>query len=480
MQIRFFGVRGSLAKPGPSTVRYGGNTSCVQVKMNDGRRLIFDSGTGIHDLGQEMMKSSESPIKVNLLITHTHWDHIQGFPFFTPLYILGNEVNIYGPGRMGGYLSNILSGQMVSSYFPVNLESLGATVKFVELGEGVFEVDGVHVSTFYTNHPSQALGYSLETGGVKFVYIPDHEPHSLHAMGSEVGAFPVHHEDQNHVKFMEDADLVIHDAQYTLEEYPSKVGWGHSPYERVVDYAIAARAKRLALFHHDPLRNDEEMDGLVEKARQRASGAEFAPEVFASKDNLVIELVENPIARIPDSSKGESALLVSSSVKREKKVLIVDGGCQMIRLLESTLQEDEGITFHHACDAKQMETAIFEKPPDLILLDLEFPGVHGLDVCRFIRQNTNSKVNNVPIIVIAGKRFEQDDILECFAAGATDYMTKEFAVFGLQSRVRDWLMRSSFQVDRRKELRRSRGERGGPKEERRYGKGRRIFDKENS
>ena len=448
--------------------------------MDDGRRIIFDCGTGIHDLGQEMMRSGENPIKANLLITHTHWDHIQGFPFFAPLFVPGNEVNIYGPRRMGQELSNTLSGQMIYSYFPVNLDSLGATVKFMDLGEGVFEVDGVHVSACYTNHPSLTLCYALETGGVKIVYIPDHEPHSLHSMGSEIGVFPIHHEDQDHVKFMEGADLIIHDAQYTLEEYSSKVGWGHSPYEKVVDYAIAARAKRLALFHHDPLRNDEEMDELVEKARQRANGAEFVPEVFAAEDNLVIELAEDPKAKIPVVSKKDSALLAGSSPEREKKVLIVDDDRQMNRLLEATLQEEEGIRFLHAYDGKEAVKVACDELPDLILLDLELPGMHGLDVCRAIRGNENPDLNDVAIIVVTGKRFEQNDVLECFAAGATDYMTKEFAVSGLRSRVRGWLMRSSFKIDRRRAWRRSGDERRTIEEERRASKGRRTSDKMDS
>ena len=157
------------------------------------------------------------------------------------------------------------------SSFPI-IRGIGTPIAGPGVDQGVaIYLDGVQVSTCYTNHPSLTLGYRLEAGGASVVYIPDHEPHSLHPMNSPVGAFPVHHEDQDHIRFIEDADLLIHDAQYTLDEYTDKIGWGHSPFEKVVDYAVAARVKRLALFHHDPLRDDDALEILVEAARKRAA-----------------------------------------------------------------------------------------------------------------------------------------------------------------------------------------------------------------
>ena len=464
MKVRFWGVRGSLAKPGPSTVRYGGNTSCVQVTMDDGTLNIFDCGTGIHELGQELMASGQSPLKGNLLITHTHWDHIQGFPFFVPLFVPGNEWEIYGPGGMGSQLNTTLSGQMSYSYFPIHLEALGATVGFTNLGEGDFNLGGAQVEVRYTNHPSLTLAYRLESGGASFVYIPDHEPHSLHPVGAPPGTPPIHHEDRSHIDFLEDADLLIHDAQYTEEEYSTKIGWGHSPFEKVVDNAIAGRVKRLAFFHHDPMRDDDAMDKLVERARKRAEGADHVPEIFAAQDNMVIDIPEDAKAAPPVDSFEQTALLSFEEANRTKKVLIVDDDRQMVRLLEATLQEEEGIEFLHSFDGNDAVKTACAEYPDLILLDLELPGLHGLDVCRTLREQKDDRVNDVAIIVVTGKRLEEKDILECFEAGATDYMTKEFATIGLRSRVRGWLMRTFAPNDRRRGYRR-------------FGRGRRSDDR---
>ncbi|MAE05132.1 MAG: hypothetical protein CMH76_02235 [Nitrospinae bacterium] len=282
MRVRFWGVRGSLAKPGPTTLRYGGNTPCIQVVMDDGTLNIFDCGTGVHGLGQELMASGKKNMKGNILITHTHWDHIQGFPFFVPLFIPGNEWDIYGPGGMGNQLNTTLSGQMSYSYFPIHLEALGATVRFSNLGEGTFPLGGAKASLRYTNHPSLTLASRLDSGGASLVYIPDHEPHSLHPLDAPPGTIPIHHEDRSHVNFLSGADLLVHDAMYTLEEYPSKLGWGHSPFQKVVDYAIAGEVKRPAFFHHDPMRDDDAMDKLVEEARRYAEGADHVPEIFAA------------------------------------------------------------------------------------------------------------------------------------------------------------------------------------------------------
>ncbi|MBT3822686.1 MAG: response regulator [Nitrospinaceae bacterium] len=454
MKVRFWGVRGSLAKPGPTTVRYGGNTPCVQVTMDDGTENVFDCGTGIHGLGQQMMASGVSSHKGNLIITHTHWDHIQGFPFFVPLFVPGNEWNIYGPGGMGNQLNTTLSGQMSYSYFPIHLEALGATVRFSNLGEGFFDLGRARMFVRYTNHPSLTLAYRLESGGQTFVYIPDHEPHSLHPMNAPPGAKPIHHEDRSHLKFLEGADLLIHDAMYTMDEYPSKIGWGHSPFEKVVDYAIAGRVKRLAFFHHDPMRDDRAMDRLVKKAIKYAKGAERVPEIFAASDDMTIDLPEKAKVRKRSSVNNHPAEITSNDKYQKKKVLIVDDDRQMVRLLETTLEAEEGITFLHAYDGNEAVKVARKEHPDLILLDLELPGLHGLDVCRTLRTHKNPRINDVAIIVVTGKRFEEEDVLECFGAGATDYMTKEFATTGLRSRVRGWLMRTAYPVDRRRESRR--------------------------
>src|SRR5215470_6093483 len=299
MDVRFWGTRGSVAKPGPTTLRYGGNTSCVEVRITDGTLIVLDCGTGAHGLGQALLASGEHPLRGHLLITHTHWDHIQGFPFLAPLFVPGNEWDLYAPGSVGQQLETTLAGQMEYTYFPVTLEQLDATIRYHDLVEGQFAIGGVRVITQYLNHPALALGYRLEADGVAVVYAVDHEPHVRDgsATGSLTtrlaGAPPVHREDQRHVEFLAGADLVIHDAQYTAAEYPSKLSWGHSPAELAVDFALAAGVKRLALFHHDPLRDDAALDQLVEKCRQRAVPGGL--DVFAAAEGQTIELAERGV-----------------------------------------------------------------------------------------------------------------------------------------------------------------------------------------
>ncbi|HET6365958.1 MAG TPA: MBL fold metallo-hydrolase, partial [Pseudomonadales bacterium] len=305
MDVRFWGTRGSMAKPGPTTLRYGGNTSCVEVRGDDGTLIVLDCGTGAHGLGQALTSSGGPRCDGHLLITHTHWDHIQGFPFFAPLFVPGNTWDIYAPGAIGQQLERTLAGQMEYNYFPVTLAQLGATIRFHNLAEGHFAVGGVQVTTQYLNHPALALGYRLQSGGKVVVYSADHEPHAPNPAARSAGEPAKHGEDQRHVEFLADADLVIHDAQYTVEEYPQKAGWGHTPAEWAVDYAVAARVKRLALFHHDPLRDDRALERLVETCRRRAGAAGSALQVFAAAEGQEIRLLEGDAtapaaARLPE------------------------------------------------------------------------------------------------------------------------------------------------------------------------------------
>ena len=191
MRIRFWGTRGSLPKPGRTTLRYGGNTSCVELQTARGTLIVLDCGTGAHELGQALLDAGPSPLRGHLLISHTHWDHIQGFPFFAPLFASHSEWDIYAPGGLGKRLEDTLAGQMEYTYFPVTLEQLDATVRFHDLVEGAFEIEDVHVAARFLNHPALTLGYRLEAGGASVVYAVDHEPHSVHH--TDAGpAEPVH------------------------------------------------------------------------------------------------------------------------------------------------------------------------------------------------------------------------------------------------------------------------------------------------
>ena len=438
MRIRFWGTRGSLAKPGPSTIRYGGNTSCVEVRAADGTLIILDCGTGAHELGRSLVASGERPIRGNLLLTHTHWDHIQGFPFFAPLFIPGNEWDVYAPRGLGRRVEDTLAGQMEYAYFPVTLDQLDATIRYHELAEGAFDLGAVRVTSRYLNHPGLALGYRLEAGGVAMVYATDHEPHSRHqpAVAEPAQVMPVHHEDQRHVEFLAGADLVIHDAQYTLEEYPSKLSWGHSPIELVVNFALAAGVKRLALFHHDPLRDDTALDRLVESCRQRA--AAHGLDIFAAAEGQMIELVEWE-AVTPGAARQPEAAIVEGVGAAPATVLLVDDDPDIVRLLTMTLRP-EGFRLLSATDGNEaLEIARAERP-DLLLLDWKIPGRNGLEVCRALRAESDPNLRNVPVVLLTAQ-VGAEDTAEGFAAGVTDYVTKPFKPAHIRARVHVWLRR---------------------------------------
>ncbi len=205
MRVQFWGTRGSLAKPGPTTLQYGGNTACVEVRTANGTLIVLDCGTGAHGLGLALAAAAEQPVRGHLLITHTHWDHIQGFPFFAPLFVRGNEWDIYAPGGLGQQLEVTLAGQMEYTYFPITLSQCGAAIRFHDLGEGSFEIGALRVTPRYLNHPALALGYRLDVDGAVVVYAVDHEPHTRDPAGPAPGArgrSPTHREDQRHVDWL--------------------------------------------------------------------------------------------------------------------------------------------------------------------------------------------------------------------------------------------------------------------------------------
>ncbi len=445
MRIRFWGTRGSLAKPGPSTIRYGGNTSCVEVRAPDGTLIVLDCGTGAHELGQALLATGERPIRGHLLITHTHWDHIQGFPFFAPLFDPGNEWHVYAPHGLGQRLEDTLAGQMAYAYFPVNLGQFGATIHYHELSEGSFDVGSVRVITRFLNHPGLAMGYRLEAEGASLVYATDHEPHSRHlgeAPDGKGGVLPVHSEDQRHVEFLAGADLVIHDAQYTLEEYPKKLTWGHTPAEWAVDFARAGGVRRLALFHHDPLRTDEALDRLLEVCRQRAKTGGGDLEVIAAAEGQIIELTAPEMfpSRAPSAGAAPAPVGPTRLAPEVMTVLIVDDDPDIVRLLTMTLRS-EGFRLLTASDGNAALAIARVERPDLLLLDWNMPGHDGLEVCRTLRAEDDPGLRHVPIVLLTAQAREEDTAAG-FAAGFTDYVTKPFKPAHVRARVHAWLMRS--------------------------------------
>jgi CheY-like chemotaxis protein/phosphoribosyl 1,2-cyclic phosphodiesterase len=441
MHARFWGTRGSIARPGSKTLRYGGNTPCIEVRTSDGLILVIECGTGIHELGRSLVAAGGAPPRGHVLISHTHWDHIQGFPFFQPLYNRGSSWGIYAPGDAAGHVQSVLAQQMSYEYSPISFDGIDAEVRLEDLTEGTFDLGSARITTQYLNHPALALAYRIEADGATIVYASDHEPHSLFPMDAPPGAVPVHHEDRRHVRFLQGADLVIHDGQYTLDQFPERAGWGHTPVERAVDYAIAARAGQLALFHHDPGRDDDAVERLAGLGRARARLGEHEPKVFAAAEGQSIEFPTRPAQPRPPIEPRDSALLSRLPHHDARTVLMVEDDPDMALLMQTALKR-ERVRLLEAADGHRAIELAQQEHPCLILLDLNIPGLNGMEVCRTLRGDTDPRLRDVPILILTGSKLAERDVLEGFRAGATDYLTKPIKPTLLRTRVREWLLRT--------------------------------------
>lgn len=285
--VKFWGVRGSIPTPGWTTRVYGGNTSCVELRWSD-TLFVCDAGTGIRPLGLDLVKRGGGPINGHLLFSHAHWDHIQGFPFFVPVFNPANTFHIYGTGEAGDYFHRLLSGQMASEYFPVQFERLGATILPSALGASGTEVDGVRLSWIEQHHPGGSLGFRFERDGLAVVYMTDNEYDQELLNAAEVAADPsaLRRIPQRFLDFARGADLMIADGQYTDAEYAGKVGWGHPRDFTVVDVAIQAGVKQLAITHHDPMDTDERIDAKLDACRRRVASFGQKLQVFAAREGV--------------------------------------------------------------------------------------------------------------------------------------------------------------------------------------------------
>jgi len=255
MQLRVWGCRGSVAAPGADTVKYGGNTSCVQVTLASGHTLVLDAGTGMRPLG--VLLRSSPPDEIHILLTHLHLDHLQGLGFFRPLFVPGLDIHLWGPTSPVQSLAERIAMYLSPPLFPVHLDDVPAHLTFHDAPEDAVTIGSATIRAAKVQHQGPTVGYRIEEAGRAFVYLPDHEP----SLGTALRALPA--EWMSGHDIARGADVLLHDAQYGDDEYPNHVGWGHSSLADALEFADKADVGRLVLFHHDPYHTDEELEGLL-------------------------------------------------------------------------------------------------------------------------------------------------------------------------------------------------------------------------
>jgi phosphoribosyl 1,2-cyclic phosphodiesterase len=264
VRVVCWGTRGSLPSPGPKTARFGGNTSCVEIRAGGGPRLIFDAGTGIVGLGRQLTRAAQ-PLELELFLTHFHWDHIHGLPLFGPLHNPAARIRIHAERQGSIDIRPLIATLMSRPFFPVALGDCAAQIEFHHLDGRSWFGDHVTVTPLRVQHPEHTCGFRIACGAIVVVYIPDNEP---------AGAgYPVPATWKSDLlEFVHGADLLIHDATFTPAEYDARHGWGHATYEQAVQLAEAGSVRRLLLFHHAPDRSDDELDAIVERVRDEVAG----------------------------------------------------------------------------------------------------------------------------------------------------------------------------------------------------------------
>jgi len=270
-------------------MKYGGNTACLELKSDRGDWLIFDAGTGLRVLGGSLDLSKKYDI--NIVISHPHWDHINGFPFFTPIYIPGNSVTVHGPSTNEMTIGEIFKGQMTYSYFPVRTPELVAKLNFRELQEGSFTLGNFTIDSIKLNHPVDCLGYKVKYEDKIFIYLGDNEPYyNVYKDNDQEVASLVALMRKRLQDFVKEADVLVADSQYLPSEYEQKVGWGHSTTHDVINMSVKAGVKRVFFFHHEPLRTDDDLDQIVQHYRSRVKHKGLNLEVDAAMEGKTFEL----------------------------------------------------------------------------------------------------------------------------------------------------------------------------------------------
>jgi phosphoribosyl 1,2-cyclic phosphodiesterase len=279
LRLKIWGCRGSVPTPSPETTKYGGNTSCVEVLLDDETALVLDAGTGIRPLGLDLVRRGTK--RVHLLLTHLHLDHLEGLRFFAPLWDAGVTLDIWGPRSPVASLRDRILRSFSPPLFPLDFRDVPARVSFHDLPAEAWQIGGISLFADLVLHPGATLGFRLEAGGMSVAYLPDHEP-------ALAGIDPLFPHWISAGALAHDADVVLHDAQYTEQEYDTKIGWGHSSVADAVAFCRAAGARRLVLFHHDPEHSDRMLEELERHARQ-LTDAERDPPVLA-REGMTLEL----------------------------------------------------------------------------------------------------------------------------------------------------------------------------------------------
>jgi phosphoribosyl 1,2-cyclic phosphodiesterase/DNA-binding response OmpR family regulator len=433
MKIRFWGTRGSIAKPGKSTVRYGGNTSCVELRTEADTIVIFDCGTGAHELGRELVRQHGKATRGHILISHTHWDHIQGIPFFEPFFEVGGEWDIYGPKGLMQSIRDTLAGQMEYTYFPISVDKFGATIRYHDLVEGAFSIDDVHIVTQYLNHPALTLGYRLRADGATMVYCCDHEP-NVAAAGS--GELEISGQDRRHVEFLAGADLVIHDSQFTAQEYPQRIGWGHSPAEYVVQVCRAAGVKQVLLTHHDPLRDDDAVDRIVAGLRQRVAGTQPPLDIQAAAEGQVVQVAATAERAPATAAALHEAHATIEAVSLKHPVLLLVSDDKISRLLQEAMKL-EGLPDPIVPRTADYLRAVSTDHYSLALIQHDPPAIDGLDIARRMQAGQVDTDTQLPVVLVTA----DPDPAARNTSVAMDWLIAPFTLSYVRTKLRYWTLR---------------------------------------
>ena len=295
MKFRFWGVRGSIPAPGPRTARYGGNTTCIEVRTDDDTLIVLDGGTGLFPLAQHVL--ARPPVHANIFITHSHWDHIHGLPFFTPLFVKGSRVRLHGAHdpATGEGIEHVMGVQLQNSYFPVGETDMSATIEYCTLtiGERLAVGDAL-VSNVVTNHPVTNLGYRIDCNGTSVFFTGDHEPwynpHAADHPQHAAAELQVREAERRMDAMMGGVDALIVDCSYTRDEYPSKRGWGHGTFDGAIAIALRVGARTLYCTHHEPTRGDDELEAVFADVMARHAGCLGNLKVLLAYEGLEVDL----------------------------------------------------------------------------------------------------------------------------------------------------------------------------------------------